>query len=122
LTPEIHFYFTRFKELRNKIRNEIRHIQQLERSEIANICKLNPKRFWSYIRSKSNMVTSIGDNKVKRNDHDAIIENDDKKAQIFNDYFSSVFTEESLTNIPHITFKNCIHKYTSIIFSESNLG
>jgi len=46
------------------------------------------------------MVTSLGDIKVKLNDQDVIIENDDKKAQIFNDYFCSVFTEESLTNIP----------------------
>jgi len=114
-------YFTKYKALRNKIRNETRKIQQLEQSEVANTCKLNPKRFWSYIRNKSHMVTTIGDIKVKLNDQDVIIDNDDKKAQIFNDYFSSVFTEESLTNIPNITLKNCIHKYTSIIFSESQI-
>jgi len=115
-------YFTQYKALCNKIRNETRKIQQLEQSEVANNCKLNPKMFWSYIRKKSHMVTTIGDNiKVKLNDQDVIIDNDDKKAQIFNDYFSSVFTEESLTNIPNITLKNCIHKYTSIIFSESQI-
>jgi len=83
----------KYKALRNKIQNETRKIQQLEQSEVANNCTLNPKRFWSYLRSKSHMVTSIGDIKVKLNDQDIVIENDDKKAQIFNDYFSSVFTE-----------------------------
>jgi len=67
------------------------------------------------------MVTSTWDIKVKLNDQDIIIENDDEKAQICNDYFSSVITEESLTNIPNITLKNCIYKYTSIIFSETQI-
>jgi len=115
------FYFKRFKELRNKIRNETRKIQQLEQSEVASKCKLNPKKFWSYIRCKSNMATSIGDIKVKLNDQYVLIEDDDKKAQTFCDYFSSVFTEESLTNIPNITAKSCIHKNTAVLFSESQI-
>jgi len=67
------------------------------------------------------MVTTTGVIKVKLSDQDVIIDDDGKKAQIFNDYFSSVFSEESLTKIPNITLKNCIHKYTWIIFSESQI-
>jgi len=93
----------------------------MKQEKFNNNCKLNAKRFWSYIRSKSNMVTLIGDIEVKLNDQDVIIENDDKKAQIFSDYFSSMFAEELLTNIPNITLKNCFHKYTLINFSESQI-
>lgn len=113
------YYLNRFKELRNKIRNETRKIQKLEQSEVAKNCKSNPKKFWNYVRSKSNMVTSIGDIKVKGNEQDIIITDDDAKAQTFCDYFSSVFTEELSTNIPTVLAKNCTFKNSSVIFSES---
>jgi hypothetical protein len=113
------FYLNRFKDLRNKIRSETRKIQKCEQSEVAKTCKSNPKMFWNYIRSKSNMVTSIGDIKVKNNDQDIIITDDDKKAQTFCDYFSSVLTQESSTNIPDVIAKNCIYKNSSVLFSES---
>ena len=57
------------------------------------------------------------------NDQDVIIENDDEKAQTFCEYFSSVFTNESLANIPNISAKSCFHYNKSVLFlRESNFG
>jgi Reverse transcriptase (RNA-dependent DNA polymerase)/Endonuclease-reverse transcriptase len=114
-------YLNEFKSIRNKIRNETRNVQILEQSEVAKNCKANPKKFWRYIKSKSNIESSIGDIKVKINDSVYTIEDDDEKAQTFCDYFSSVFTEEKLTDIPLLEAKHCNYENTPVNFVTSEI-
>ena len=54
------------------------------------------KKLWSFIKSKKQDQTGIGTLKYQGKDHTDSL----SKANILNEYFSSVFTNEDITNIP----------------------
>ena len=58
----------------------------------------NPKKFWSYIKSKHKESTGVSPLK----NQDGFLKSDgSSKAEILNTQFKSVFTEEDLSNLPH---------------------
>ena len=58
---------------------------------IANSSKSNPKEFFSYIRKKKTLPSEIGPLKMQNGEY---TENDTMMANILNNYFSTVFTQE----------------------------
>ena len=68
-------------------------------SNIASSLRNNPKRFWSYVKSKTKIESSIPALKSSDN-NEATTDND--TAAMLNYFFSSVFTNEDLDNLPHI--------------------
>ena len=79
--------------------------------KIANDCKKNPKQFWKHINSKiksRDKIVELEDKQgnITRNDHD--------KAELLNDYFSSVFTNEAVGEIPIIPLKHVNQLLTEI--------
>ena len=74
---------------------------------IASNLRNNPKRFWSYVKSKTKVRYSIPTLKFLDN-NEAITDNE--KAAMLNSFFSSVFTKEfeDLNNFPHTNS----HQYT----------
>ena len=84
-----------YNACRNAVKNESRRREHQEQLTIAYECKANPKRFWGYIKSKTKLVSGIGDIKYAddRGTEQVIVEDEDK-ANVFADYFSSVFNQE----------------------------
>ena len=67
--------------------------------KIAKDCKQNPKAFWSYYSSQNKThsdIPTLEDERGKK------FTTDKEKAEALNSFFSSVFTKEEATNIPHV--------------------
>ena len=70
--------------------------------------KHNPKSFWSYVKSKTKKP---GDVSCLEDSNGILVHDNEKKAHLFNEYFSSVFVSEADDNffesnyIPHCDTK-----------------
>ena len=69
-----------------------------EENPVSNI-KTNPKVFWKYVNSK--MKTGLPVDTLRTSDNGEAVSNLDK-ANVLNEYFSSVFTQEDLRNMPSL--------------------
>ena len=110
----------KFKQIRNKVRNATRARLRNEQDNISRQCKNNPKKFWNYIKTKTKITQSIGDIRYVGNDgSESYANTDNEKANIFCNYFSSVFNIEddcaferppirdNVTSMSEINF-NCV--------------
>ena len=89
-----------YKITRNAIKQVIRNQEKAHQHAIAAECKLNPKKFWGYVKSKSNIKNTMGNIKVCDSNGKAdIIVDDERKSNVFADYFSTVFSHEPDTEI-----------------------
>ncbi len=70
--------------------------RQYERDLIKGV-KKNPKAFWKYAQSKTKSRSGIND--LEKGDG-GLTQSDEEKADVLNTFFTSVFTQEDLTNIP----------------------
>jgi len=85
----------KYKELRNTIRSKTRCREQEEQQDIALECKVNPKKFWAYIKAKTKINSTAGDIEVTDADGvQRIITDSEEKSNTFADYFSTVFNHE----------------------------
>jgi len=98
---KISFYlisFT-FKSVNNQLRSLIHNLKKnYERQLIQNI-KTKPKTFWQYVNSKVKTRPSITE--LLRSDG-TISNSHAEIANLFNNYFSSVFTDEDTTTFPAV--------------------
>ena len=69
---------------------------------LATNLKKNPKAFWRYCKSKLKNVCRLGDLKSEAGD---LLSDDREKADLLNQYFASVFTQEDVDNIPKLPQK-----------------
>ena len=83
---------------RNKVKKMVRRAKCEYEQSIARESKENPKKFWSYVNSKTKTRSTIPDLEVPGEDRSA--SEDEEKADTFLNYFGSVFTKEDLDNIP----------------------
>ena len=88
-----------YKKERNSLRWLTRKLQrEFERDLIKNL-KKDPKAFWRYANSKLKTRSKVS--QLFKEDG-TITENDNEKAQVLNTFFSSVFTEEDISEIPSL--------------------
>ena len=83
---------------RNETKSYLRKLNKDFEKDIAKNIKSDPKSFWKYVNSKTK--TSIGINLLKDGDGNQIADNREK-ADLLNDFFSSIFTSED-ENLPNI--------------------
>ena len=76
---------------------------------IAENAKHNPKKFWSYVQSKTKTRTSIPDLHID-SDKKAVTSSDSEKANVLADFFSSAFTEEDDLVMPELNINPDIPK------------
>ena len=95
-----------FRRLRNKVRKVTRYQQKCQEKEIANEAKTNPKKFWQYVNRRTKTTSRIADLETPNN---TLTSKDNEKAEILANFFTSVFTEEKLGDIPTIQNK-IVHK------------
>ena len=67
--------------------------------DIIKKLKKDPKAFWRYANSKLKTKSRLS--RLKKEDG-TLTETQDEQAQVLNDFFSSVFTEEDLSSIPNL--------------------
>ena len=72
----------------------IRYFEKL----IVKEAKSNPKAFYNYVNSKAKTRLTVSD--LINNRESTVASNDKEKADALNIFFSSVFTQEDLQNIP----------------------
>ena len=88
----------RYKRLKQKVQWEIRQANKKYMEEVSTDYKDNPKKFWSYIKSKGHEWIGVAPLKNKM----GFLQSDNKsRAEILNEQFQSVFTTENLNNFPN---------------------
>ena len=110
-----------------------RQIIQKNQKAIAVSCKINPKKFWQHVRSKTSSCSGIGDIKVVEGNSTKTICADSEKVDAFSDYFSKIYTIESdvafdtlpvilpLNSLPEIQFSKSevLHKLDKLKLNKS---
>src|SRR5664279_4398204 len=88
--------YIEYTKARNAAKTETRRAVRDYEREIAKKAKVNPKAFYSFVNSKLKTRTTIGD---LQTDDGEEISSDNGKAEIFNRFFSSVYTQEDTQQI-----------------------
>ena len=111
-----------YKKARNKVRNMTRQRDRKEQLEICKGSKKNPKKFWNFINSKSKYSNTIpdlewydDDNKVTAADSDI------DKAELLNNYFSSVFNKRQIHSNIECEIKDIKDPMCEIDFTEEEI-
>ena len=114
----------RYKKLEGEVRNKIKNAKRGMEKKLAYSQNGNSRQFANYIKSKTKAKISIGPLKDKNG---KMISEEKEIANELNAFFSSVFTEEVLSNMPvkevesnsslsdiHITKKKIIEKIKNL--------
>ena len=88
-----------YEEARNNVTKGIKQAKLLFESKLANAVTNDPKSFWAYVRSKTKTKETIG---PLKNHHGEMIDDDELMCNMLNYFFTSVFTNEYLNNIPEV--------------------
>ena len=91
--------YHKYIEYRNNAKKVIRKAVKKHEEKIATESKLNPKSFWKYVNTKLKRSTGISNLEKPNGD---LTSSDDEKAEVLNTFFSSVFTNEDLSNVPKV--------------------
>jgi hypothetical protein len=88
-----------YKNVEKTVQKSVRRAKKKFERNLAKNAKKSPKAFYSYLRTKTSNKVSVGPLK----DGKQYTTNDEKMANMLNDFFSSVFTTEDTSNIPKPT-------------------
>ena len=102
------------------VRNELRTLtrtlkRDFERNLTFNI-KSNPKAFWRYINSRLKVHSTIGDLQCPDG---STVHLDKDKAEIPNQFFTSVFTHKKLSVIPSFTLDHAVPSLHTVKISPT---
>ena len=84
--------------MRRQSKKLIRRSKKSVETQIANSCKTNPKEFYSYVKTKRVLTSTIG----PLTENGKQIDNEVRMANTLNYYFSTVFTTEDYCNLPTV--------------------
>ena len=93
--------YLEYTRARNQAKWHTRKAQRIYEQKIAKEAKKNPKQFWSYVNSKRKSQVNIPDLDITDDKNPPKTTNDDEKAELLNQYFKKVFTDEDLQKIPN---------------------
>ena len=85
-----------YKRAKNKLRSLTRSQRINFENNLAKDIKAQPKKFWAYVKSRTKTRCKIPSLRTKESKASTAAE----KAEALNNFFSSVFTDENLDNIP----------------------
>ncbi len=90
--------YLKYKRALNRATNVVKKAKGKLECNLAKNVKSNPKGFFKYARSKTRSKDKVGPLTDENGDS---ITNDSKTADVLNEYFSSVFTQDILENLPN---------------------
>ena len=109
--------YKEYCNIRNSLRKYTRGLRRDFEEKISQEVKDNPKAFWKYTKSKTTVRSGVSDLKDEYGDMHS---EDSAKAEILNNFFCSVFTQENTDFIPELEIKHSDPKLTDIeITTES---
>ncbi|MCP3849730.1 MAG: hypothetical protein GY694_05770, partial [Gammaproteobacteria bacterium] len=94
------YIYKQYIEARNEAARVVKNAKRNHQSNIARECKSNPKKFWKYINNSRKCKTNIA---PLTSDKINFVTDDKGKADMLNDFFSSVFTIEDTENLPSMS-------------------
>ena len=103
-----------YSRMRNQAKWECNKAKKNFEKKIAAESKKNPKGFYKYVNQNLKTRPSVADLEV---DGKTVTE-DQAKAEILNEYFSSVFTRENTEAVPNLETKTTKFPFNPPIFSE----
>ena len=104
---------------RNQVRKLTRKVKKQLEMHIAKQVKEFPKKFWSYVNSKTKTVSQIPDFVIPGTDKKTTT--DLEKAEVLADYFASVFTKEPPGDIPRLVSKGLTCALEQAVVNEEVL-
>jgi len=106
--------------LRNEMLPKKKFVKPLKimKKKSVNLLGRIPKRSTDYVNSKTKSQVRIAD--LIQDDGTEVTDNEEK-AELFNKFFSSVFTREDLTHIPNLPPKTVHSILHDICFTESDI-
>ena len=114
-TEERHREYTK---LRNKVKTITRKATRNYEKNIAKSVKEEPKKFWSYIKSKTKVKERIPDLMVDSNRRTS---NDKEKAETLSSFFTSVFTTEPPGDVPPPVERSFASALTDITIVDADI-
>ena len=102
-----------YVKARNDVKRLLRRAKRKYERGIALTAKTNPKFFWSHTRRTLKTKSVIAPLLKNEKDDTSMKFDDESKAEILSDQYSSVFTKEDLCEIPRIesrTESSMVHK------------
>ena len=89
--------YASYARARNAAKAEARRAVRDYEKEVAKLAKRNPKAFYRYANGKLKTRVRVAD---QRSENGSTVTNDHEKAEMFNKFFSSVYTREDLQSMP----------------------
>ena len=93
----------KWKQQRNRVSKLLREAERKFELDIANDCKLNPKKLWKYMKSKTRVKTTIP---PLRDKNGKVSENNKQQAETLAAQFASVMVNEPEGDIPTLPDRN----------------
>ena len=112
--------YKEYTRLRNKVKSIVRGATARHEKNILSQVKENPKAFWKYANSKTKVKEKIPDLIVNQNTK-SLTRSDAEKAKVLLDFFSSVFTDENIDNIPRPGARTFDSALTTVDFDEHDV-
>ena len=85
----------KYRTIRNAVKQRSIIKARGEQEAVAKECKLNLKKFWAFVKSKSKTSNTMGEIIItEANGNKLLITDDEQKSNAFVEYFSSVFSHE----------------------------
>jgi len=96
--------YIKYKHVRNNVKWEIKKAKIAYERRLVDGVKINSRLFWNYVNAKIKVKPSIPSFYID----DRVIDDDTRKAEIFNNYFMSVFKNENVDSVPNLPQKMLI--------------
>ena len=93
----LNYHLARFRLIKNRLRSLTRDLRKKFEDDIAKDAKTAPKKFWSYVHSRTKTRSKIP---ILRKKDGTAAATPLEKAETLNEFFSSVFTDENVDNLP----------------------
>ena len=110
--------YLEYCKIRNTAKAETRKAVREYEKEIAKLSKKNPKAFYRHVNSKLKPRTGMSELK---DNNGASIGDDKQKAELFNDFFSTVYTLDDQQNIPYEPNLNVTQYLSNIEISKTEV-
>ena len=94
-----------FASTRNALRALTRKLRKTFEESITKNIKTNPKAFWKYSKSRLKTYSTIN---ALINPDGNVVHGDALKVEIFNNFFTSVFTNENISSLPTFTLDTTV--------------
>ena len=110
--------YAAFTSTRNALRSLTRKLRKTFEESITKNLKTNPKAFWKY--SKSRLKTHPTINGLISSDGN-IVHCDASKVEIFNNFFTSVFTNENISSLPAFNLDMAVPALSDIVITPDRV-